>query len=113
MKKFPMIKVSVPIIKSDRPLRTGIVKDEDVEAYLVLDREILNDRIGKVLGQAQKLVAVKHIPSFPFPLIVVDLENREFLRTKVCIIEEEGIRINKSYDTGRGLIVSPKIVSPK
>ena len=104
MKKFPMIKVSVPIIKSDRPLRTGIIRDEDVEAYLVLDREVLSDRIG----QAQKLVAVKHIPSFPFPLIVVDLEDRELLRNKVCIIEEEGIRITKSYDTGRGLIVSPK-----
>jgi len=104
MKKFPMIKVSVPIIKSDRPLRTGIIRDEDVEAYLVLDREVLSDRIG----QAQKLVAVKHIPSFPFPLIVVDLEDRELLRNKVCIIEEEGIRITKSYDTGRGLVISPK-----
>jgi len=102
MKKYPMDKISVPLIKSGRPLRTGIVRDEDVEAYLVLDQEILNDRVG----QAQRLVVVKHVPSFPFPLIVVDLEDRELLRNKVCIIEEEGIRINKDYDTGRGLIVN-------
>jgi len=110
MKKYPMNKISMPLINSGRPLRTGIVRDEDVEVYLVLDREILSDRIGQAQrsGLRKRLVAVKHIPSFPFPLIVLDLEDRNPLRTKVCIIEEEGIRINKSYDTGRGLVISPK-----
>ena len=99
-----MDQVSVPIINSDTPLKTGIVRQEDIQGYLILDQEIFTGNTGQI----QNLVAVKHVPSFPFPLIVVDLENRELIESKVCLIESEGIRINKVYDTGKGLIVSPK-----
>lgn len=93
--------VPIPIIKSDKPLKSGIVEVEDIRAYIVLDRETLGAEANS------KLVAVQHIPSIPFPLMIIDLESKTLEEGQVYTIEKNGIKIRKIYDTGNGLILQP------
>jgi len=94
MHKEKMVKEDcypIPIIKNDKPLKTGKITVEDIQAYVMLDGETLGDNAHK------KLVAVRHIPSIPFPLVVLDLEDKKLTEGEVYAIEDKGIKLLKPY----------------
>lgn len=61
--------VPIPIINSDKPLKTGRIEDDDIQGYIMLDKETL----GK--DGNDRLVAVRHLPAVPFPLVIIDLDS--------------------------------------
>jgi len=81
----------IPIIKNDKPLKTGKIAVEDIQSYLMLDGETLGENTHK------KLVAVRHIPSIPFPLVVLDLSDKKLTEGEVYAIENNGIKLLKPY----------------
>ena len=81
----------IPIINNDKPLKTGKVRTEDIQAYIMLDGETLGEEASK------KLVAVRHIPSIPFPLVVLDLEDKKLTEGDIYAIENKGIKLLKPY----------------
>jgi len=90
--------VPIPIINSDKPLKTGKVEDNDIQGYIMLDRETL----GKDAND--NLVAVRHIPAVPFPLIIINLDDKELTEGKLYAIEKNGIKLRKAYQSGKGIV---------
>jgi len=93
----------IPIIKNDKPLKTGKIAVEDIQSYLMLDGETLGDEAHK------KLVAVRHIPSIPFPLVVLDLEDKKLTEGEVYAIEDKGIKLLKPFYVNemKGVVLQP------
>lgn len=94
MHKETMIKEDcypIPIIKNDKPLKTGKITVEDIQAYVMLDGQTLGDNTHK------KLVAVRHIPSIPFPLVILNLEDKKLTEGEIYAIEDKGIKLLKPY----------------
>lgn len=95
--------IPIPIIRSVLPLRKKFVEPEDVEGYLLLDRQTVEGQIH--IDGKKPLVALR---SEHYPLLVIDMMDTEVRDNAVFLLERsDKVMVRRSITLESGTLFEP------